>query len=202
LTVSAAQRKLIAEKKREREGDEAEEEEEEDDDEEEGEGQPEKKKAKTGEKEVEEDDDGAFSISSLSFTAFLRADRVLVMVRLRTDAMMEESDDEEAGEAVEEQGSEPNPILYIEGLPAEVTSEILTTLFQQCVYPFLLPSLTVGSPFLFFTDTPASRPSSFSPSPPVRPRTARRRSCSTTRRSRREWRRRRWTGSWWTRMRR
>jgi hypothetical protein len=59
LTVSAAQRKLVAEKKREREGDAAEEEEEEESEEEGGSGEPEKKKTKTAEKEVEEDDDGA-----------------------------------------------------------------------------------------------------------------------------------------------
>ncbi|GAA5823682.1 hypothetical protein JCM11251_000723 [Rhodosporidiobolus azoricus] len=49
------------------------------------------------------------------------------------DAMMEESDDE--AEPVAEQGGEPNQILFVEGLPAEVTSEMLSTLFQQ--YPGL-----------------------------------------------------------------
>lgn len=46
---------------------------------------------------------------------------------------MEESDDEEAPAPTAGQGSEPNPILYIEGLPAEVTSDMLSALFQQCV---------------------------------------------------------------------
>ncbi|GAA5902243.1 hypothetical protein JCM6882_000483 [Rhodosporidiobolus microsporus] len=49
------------------------------------------------------------------------------------DEMMEESDDE--AEPVAEQGGEPNPILFVEGLPAEATSEMLSTLFQQ--YPGL-----------------------------------------------------------------
>ncbi|PRQ75035.1 hypothetical protein AAT19DRAFT_14057 [Rhodotorula toruloides] len=51
------------------------------------------------------------------------------------DDAMEESDDEEAPAPTAGQGSEPNPILYIEGLPAEVTSEMLSALFQQ--YPGL-----------------------------------------------------------------
>ncbi|BGP15247.1 hypothetical protein JCM10213_000710 [Rhodosporidiobolus nylandii] len=64
------------------------------------------------------------------------------------DEMMEESDDEDAAPPAAEQGSEPNPILYIEGLPAEVTTDMLSTLFQQ--YPGLstlrLLPLPAGAP--------------------------------------------------------
>lgn len=77
--------------------------------------------------------------------------------------MMEESDEEEAGEAVEEQGSEPNPILYVEGLPAEVTSEMLSTLFQQYVFisvlfPPRLPLTFSSSQILWTLDSQASPP--------------------------------------------
>ncbi|GAA5855720.1 hypothetical protein JCM8547_001657 [Rhodosporidiobolus lusitaniae] len=121
LTVSAAQRKLIADRKEKRAREDGGEEEEEEEEEEEGEEGPEKKKSRTAEQEAEEDD----------------------------DAMMEESDDEDApGPATAEQGSEPNPILFITGLPTEVTSEMLSTLFQQ--YPGLstltLHSLAPGAP--------------------------------------------------------
>ncbi|GAA5879594.1 hypothetical protein JCM5296_003038 [Sporobolomyces johnsonii] len=105
LTVSGAQKKLIDERRQEKRGREDEEEEEEESDEEEG--QPEKKK---GRQEEERDE----------------------------DAMEEESDEdapEPARPAAPEQGSEPNPILFIEGLPAEVTSDMLSALFQQ--YPGL-----------------------------------------------------------------
>lgn len=54
---------------------------------------------------------------------------------------MEESDDEGAAEeaapsfgpASAAQGEVPNPVLFAEGLPTEVTSEMLSALFQQCV---------------------------------------------------------------------
>ncbi|GAA6012054.1 hypothetical protein JCM10207_005111 [Rhodosporidiobolus poonsookiae] len=63
------------------------------------------------------------------------------------DAMMEESDDEETAPEPQ-QGSEPNPILFVEGLPAEVTTDMLSTLFQQ--YPGLstlkLLPLLAGAP--------------------------------------------------------
>ncbi|BGP39093.1 hypothetical protein JCM10450v2_003045 [Rhodotorula kratochvilovae] len=54
------------------------------------------------------------------------------------DAMMEESDDEDAPgpAAAAEQGSEPSPTLQVGGLPAEVTNEMLSALFQQ--YPGLV----------------------------------------------------------------
>lgn len=49
---------------------------------------------------------------------------------------MDEESDEEApepapGPAAAAQGSEPNPILFIEGLPAEVSADMLLPLFQQ-----------------------------------------------------------------------
>lgn len=51
--------------------------------------------------------------------------------------MEEDSDDDDttgapvSGKAQPAQGSEPNSILFIEGLPAEVSSEMLSPLFQQ-----------------------------------------------------------------------
>lgn len=56
---------------------------------------------------------------------------------------MEESDDEDApaaGPATAEQGSEPNPALFVQGLPAEVNTEMLSALFQQYVVSILRSS--------------------------------------------------------------
>ncbi|GAA5975198.1 hypothetical protein JCM11641_004390 [Rhodosporidiobolus odoratus] len=122
LTVSKAQKTAAEERgKRAREeaGEfEAEEEEEEEEDDEDEEGR-ERKKRREGEKEVQEEED---------------------------DAMQESDDEQEPPSA--EQGDDPNPILYIEGLPAEVTTEMLSTLFQQ--YPGLstlrLLPLPAGAP--------------------------------------------------------
>lgn len=53
------------------------------------------------------------------------------------DAMEEgDSDDEAAAEpgpgpAAAEHGETPNPILFVEGLPVEVTADMLLPLFQQ-----------------------------------------------------------------------
>lgn len=58
---------------------------------------------------------------------------------------MEESDDEEAPAPTAGQGSEPNPILYIEGLPAELTGDMLSTLFQQYVAFTASPSSLQGN---------------------------------------------------------
>ncbi|GAA5841285.1 hypothetical protein JCM9279_000604 [Rhodotorula babjevae] len=53
------------------------------------------------------------------------------------EAMMEESDDEDAPgpAAAAGEGGGPSPSLQVEGLPAEVTTDMLTALFQQ--YPGL-----------------------------------------------------------------
>ncbi|GAA5882145.1 hypothetical protein JCM16303_005629, partial [Sporobolomyces ruberrimus] len=109
LTVSGAQKKLIDEKRKEKRGrDDDDEEEEEDSDEDEEGGRPEKKKGRQNE---EEDDD---------------------------DAMDEESDDEAPGPApagegssLEEAGTQPSQVLYVAGLPQEVTTDMLSALFQQ-----------------------------------------------------------------------
>ncbi|GAA5955520.1 hypothetical protein JCM8115_006778 [Rhodotorula mucilaginosa] len=110
MTVSAAQKKLADDRRKEKRGREDEgEEEEEEDEEDEADGGPQKKKSRQDGEEQEEDD------------------------------AMEESDDEEAAEeaaptfgpASAAQGEVPNPILYAEGLPTEVTSEMLSALFQQ-----------------------------------------------------------------------
>ncbi|KAL8290098.1 hypothetical protein RQP46_003037 [Phenoliferia psychrophenolica] len=105
LTVSGAQKKLIDEAKKAKRGRESDEEEEDEDDED---GPGEKKK----DKKDDGDDD---------------------------DAMEEESDDEAPapapGPAAPAQGSEPNPILFIEGVPSDATADMLSTLFQQ--YPGL-----------------------------------------------------------------
>lgn len=103
LTVSGAQKKLLDEKRKEKRGreDEDEEEEEEDDEDEE---RPEKKKGK--QQEEEEDD----------------------------DAMDEESDDDAPAPTapmLEQAGSVPTPVLYVSGLPQEVTTDMLSALFQQ-----------------------------------------------------------------------
>ncbi|GAA5865479.1 hypothetical protein JCM3774_005653 [Rhodotorula dairenensis] len=109
MTVSAAQKKLSDDRRKEKRGreDEGEEEEEEDEDEDaEAEGPQKKKSRQDGEDE---------------------------------DDAMEESDDEEAAEeaapsfgpASAAQGEVPNPVLFAEGLPTEVTSEMLSALFQQ-----------------------------------------------------------------------
>lgn len=57
---------------------------------------------------------------------------------LRAEVMMEESDDEDApGPAMAGgEGEGPSPSLQVEGLPAEVTTDMLTALFQQCVPSF------------------------------------------------------------------
>ena len=51
--------------------------------------------------------------------------------------MEEESDDDAPGPApgpaVQAQGFEPNPILFIEGVPSEATADMLSNLFQQSV---------------------------------------------------------------------
>lgn len=55
------------------------------------------------------------------------------------DAMEEDSDEDiptplakpGTGPATAAEGSDPNNILFIEGLPAELTSDMLTPLFQQ-----------------------------------------------------------------------
>ncbi|GAA5892993.1 U1A/U2B"/SNF family RNA-binding protein [Sporobolomyces salmoneus] len=108
LTVSGAQKRLIDEKRKEKRGREDEEEEEEEDEDEEGD-RPEKKK---GRQEEEEDD----------------------------DAMDEESDDDAPGpkptdsavdSALEQAGSQPSQVLYVAGLPQEVTTDMLSALFQQ-----------------------------------------------------------------------
>lgn len=51
--------------------------------------------------------------------------------------------------ATAEQGETPNPILFVEGLPVEITADMLLPLFQQCVLllPFLPgPPLPVTHP--------------------------------------------------------
>ncbi|GAA6041872.1 hypothetical protein JCM8097_004520 [Rhodosporidiobolus ruineniae] len=119
LTVSGAQKKLIDERRKEKRGREEEDGEEEEEEEEEDEEEAGPERKKTRQ---EDDDD-----------------------------VMEESDDEPEpapGPANAAEGSEPSPILYIEGLPAEVTTDILETLFKQ--YPGfsstqLLP-LPTGAP--------------------------------------------------------
>ncbi|GAA5963210.1 hypothetical protein JCM3765_005756 [Sporobolomyces pararoseus] len=112
LTVSGAQKRLIDEKRKEKRGreeDEEEEEEEEDEDEDgQGQGRPEKKK---GRQEQDESD----------------------------DAMDEESDDDDQQQgqgttgqsSLEKPGSQPSQVLYVAGLPQEVTTDMLSALFQQ-----------------------------------------------------------------------
>ncbi|GAA6046434.1 hypothetical protein JCM3770_004922 [Rhodotorula araucariae] len=117
LTVSGAQKKLIDDRreKRARDNGRANEEEEEEESSSDEDG-PERKKGR----QDEEDDD---------------------------EAMMEESDDEDAtGPAVAAagQGGEPSPTLHVEGLPAEVTNEMLSALFQQ--YPGLVQLRLSPSP--------------------------------------------------------
>lgn len=73
-----------------------------------------------------------------------------------SDAMEEDSDEEgpaPTGPATAEQGSEPNPILFIEGVPAEATADMLSTLFQQLVLSTLI-SLSAAHPSV----TQVSRP--------------------------------------------
>ncbi|GAA6004710.1 hypothetical protein JCM11491_002203 [Sporobolomyces phaffii] len=106
LTVSGAQKKLIDEKRKEKrtrdDDDDEEEEEEEDDDEE----RPDKKKKQS----AEDDDD---------------------------DAMDEESDDDDAAApgpvpaAGGDQQNRPSQTLAVAGLPQEVTTDMLSALFQQ-----------------------------------------------------------------------
>ncbi|GAA6062432.1 hypothetical protein JCM10212_003306 [Sporobolomyces blumeae] len=106
LVVSGAQKRLADEKRKEKRGRESdEEEEEEEDDEDDEDKQPEKKKGRQEENDDEED-----------------------------DAMEEESDDdapEPARPAIAEQGTAPNPSLFVQGLPTEVTTDMLSALFQQ-----------------------------------------------------------------------
>ncbi|KAM0788771.1 hypothetical protein ACM66B_002861 [Microbotryomycetes sp. NB124-2] len=113
MTVSGAQQKLIEQAKkakRARDEDEDEEEEDEDDSDAEGAGAPNKKKGKTA---AADDDDEM--------------------------EMEEDSDDETTAAAVSAPktatGETPNQVLFVEGLPKEVTTEMLSPLFQQ--YPGL-----------------------------------------------------------------
>ena len=77
---------------------------------------------------------------------------------------MEEDSDEDLpepaapapGPAAAAEGSDPNPILFIEGLPSEITAEMLNPLFQQSVslaspISFLQTPLT---PHFLFLDIP------------------------------------------------
>jgi len=45
--------------------------------------------------------------------------------------MDEESDDEESGGTLEQAGTQPSKVLYVAGLPQEITSDMLSALFQQ-----------------------------------------------------------------------
>ena len=133
LTVSGAQKKLSDDKREKRARDNEEEEEEEDSDED----GPERKKGR----QEEEDGDGApFSFSPCGRWQREREDKAdHARVALPcADAMMEESDDEDApgpAPAAAGDGSGPTPSLQVQGLPAEVTTDMLTALFQQCVSP-------------------------------------------------------------------
>lgn len=124
LTVSGAQKKLLDEKRKEKRGreDEDEEEEEEDDEDEE---RPEKKKGK--QQQEEDEDDGMFPSSrSTSFCTHSSC--------VGVDAMDEESDDDTPAPTapmLEQAGSVPTPVLYVSGLPQEVTTDMLSALFQQ-----------------------------------------------------------------------
>ncbi|GAA5937295.1 U1A/U2B"/SNF family RNA-binding protein [Sporobolomyces koalae] len=106
LTVSGAQKRLIDDKRKEKRGRDEDDEEEEEDEDEEGDqdGQPDKKKGK----QTEEDD----------------------------DAMDEDSDEDEPVPAastasLEQAGTQPSQVLYVAGLPQEVTTDMLSALFQQ-----------------------------------------------------------------------
>jgi len=53
---------------------------------------------------------------------------------VRIDAMDEESDDDAPAPTatmLEKAGSSPTPVLYVAGLPQEVTTDMLSALFQQ-----------------------------------------------------------------------
>lgn len=53
---------------------------------------------------------------------------------VRADAMDEESDDDAPAPTatmLEKAGSVPTPVLYVAGLPQEVTTDMLSALFQQ-----------------------------------------------------------------------
>jgi len=67
-----------------------------------------------------------------------------------TDAMEEETDSEDdapgpkaaaLGPPQPATGEAPNPVLFVQGLPAEVTSDMLSPLFQQYVTPSPPPQL-------------------------------------------------------------
>ncbi|SCZ99221.1 BZ3500_MvSof-1268-A1-R1_Chr7-1g09438 [Microbotryum saponariae] len=115
LIVSSAQKNQLEALKKAKRGrdDGAAAEEEEEEDSEDGEG-PEKKKGKTGEAEQ---DDGPDE-------------------QEEDDAMDEESDEDVplSTAATSKYPAEASPSLFIEGLPAEVTGEMLLPLFQQSVH--------------------------------------------------------------------
>lgn len=142
LTVSGAQKKQMEEGKKAKRGRE-DEEEDESDSEEEG---PEKKKGKEAQGDV---DSGALWVAR-------RCGSEADAVSGDADAMEEDSDEEEpAAQAIAASGTEANPTLFVEGLPEEVTSDMLSPLFQQCVPPsfaLAFSSLTLRSqvprPFL------------------------------------------------------
>ncbi|SCV70724.1 BQ2448_3486 [Microbotryum intermedium] len=137
LIVSSAQKNQLDALKKAKRGrdDDGATEEEEDDESEHGEG-PEKKKGKTGDVEQhggpEEEEDGT------CFHVFRCVGDVGANISTApplSDAMDEESDEEVPlpSAATAKFPSEASPSLFIEGLPAEVTGEMLLPLFQQSV---------------------------------------------------------------------
>lgn len=85
---------------------------------------------------------------------------IIYLARMNYDleeAMEEDSDSEQpadsaaaaavkaAGSAPVLSGEDPNPVLFLEGLPAEVTDDMMAVLFQQYVTArkFVLPRSTI-----------------------------------------------------------